>query len=298
MAITTHPVGRIGARTRATIAALVISVLSAGTAAAQIAVDRGRQLVNGVAACGNCHTPFTADGKPDFSRAFSGGRIFKEPGFVSYAPNITPDADTGIGRWTDAQIVRAIREGVRPDGSLIGPPMAIPEYRGISDEDVHAMVAYLRSVPAVRSETPKSKYNVALAAYGPPVANVPTPPKTDLVAYGRYLAGPVGHCMECHTPRDANRHPDYANKLGAGGNTFRGPWGESLSRNLTPHETGLKDWSDDQIARAIREGVDRQGNRYKPPMGFGYYKNMSDEEIRAIIAYLRSLKPLPFAAGG
>lgn len=238
------------------------------------------------------------DGKQDFSRAFSGGRVFKEPDFVAYAPNITPDPDTGIGGWSDAQIIRAIREGVRADGSLIGAPMAIPEYRGISDDDVQAIVAYLRSVPAVRNETPKSTYNKPVTSYGPPVANAVTPPKADLVAYGRYLAGPVGHCMECHTLRDANRHPDYANKLGAGGNMFRGPWGESLSRNLTPHESGLKDWTDEQIACAIRDGVDHQGNRYEPPMGLGYYKQMSDEEVRAIIAYLRSLRPLPFAGGG
>ncbi len=176
--------------------------------------------------------------------------------------------------------------------------MAVAEYRGISDDDVQSIVTFLRSVPAVRSETPKSQYGKPVTSYGPPVSNVPTPPKTDPVAYGRYLAVPVGHCMECHTLRDANRHPDYANKLGAGGNVFRGPWGESLSRNLTPHESGLKDWSDEQVARAIREGIDRHGNRLKPPMGFGYYKNMSDEEVRAIIAYLRSLKPLPMAGGG
>ena len=80
--------------------------------------------------------------------------------------------------------------------------------------------------------------------------------------------------------------------MGAGGNPIKGPWGVSVSRNLTP--TGLKDWSDAEIARAIREGKSRDGSALRPPMAFDWYKNISDEDMKALIAYLRSLKPLPF----
>lgn len=100
--------------------------------------------------------------------------------------------------------------------------------------------------------------------------------------------------MECHTPRDGKGMLLRAS-LGAGGQVFKGPWGASVSRNLTPHDTGLKDWTDVQIAKAIREGADKNGQRYKPPMAFGFYKNINDADMSALIAYLRSLKPQAFA---
>ena len=84
-------------------------------------------------------------------------------------------------------------------------------------------------------------------------------------------------------------------KTGAGGQVFKGPWGESTSRNLTPHATGLKDFTDAQIIQAIRAGVDRSGQAYKPPMGFAFYKNISDADMAALVSYLKSLKAQPFA---
>ena len=115
-------------------------------------------------------------------------------------PNITPDPETGIGRWTDAEVALAIREGRRPDGSIIGPPMPIELYRGIADRDLAAMVAYVRSVPAVRNAVGKSRFDIPLPpTYGPPVGEVAAPADNP-VARGAYLAGPVGHCIECHTP--------------------------------------------------------------------------------------------------
>ncbi|MDB5944700.1 MAG: hypothetical protein JWQ13_4266 [Ramlibacter sp.] len=137
---------------------------------------------------------------------------------------------------------------------------------------------------------PKSKYNIALPpGYGPPVKAVKTPSPREQLAYGKYLAD-IGHCMECHTPRDGKGMLQMAS-VGAGGQVFKGPWGQSISRNLTPHETGLKGWSDAQIAKAVREGVNREGKPYHPPMAFGFYKNIKDADMAALIAYLRSLKP-------
>ena len=277
----------------------LLSTASITLAQSTSAVERGRALVNGVAACGNCHTPLDTSNRPVTERELAGGRLFKDDAFTAYAANLTPDPDTGLGRWSDAQIGKAIREGVRPDGSIIGPPMAVDAYRGLADDDLQAIIAYLRSIPPVKNAVAKSDYKpgVVPASYGPPVGKIVAPSKLDLVRYGEYLAGPVGHCMECHSPRGANRHPDYANRLGAGGNSFHGPWTVSVSRNLTPHESGLKNWTDAEVARAIREGIDRHGNRLKPPMGFGFYRNMAEDEMAAIIAYLRSLKAMPFAGG-
>jgi len=259
----------------------------------QTPVERGRALVEGIAGCGNCHNQRGEGGKPVPTGRFAGGMKFAEEPFDAYAPNITPDPETGIGRWTPQQIARAIREGIRPDGSIIGPPMPMELYRGLADDDLQAIVAYLLTVPPVKNAVPKSVYRIKLPPnYGPPVGRVVAPPKTDLVKYGEYLAGPVGHCIECHTPM-VGPHPDYKNRLNAGGRPFKGPWGLAVSRNLTPHETGLKGWSDAQIERAIRDGVRADGSPLMPPMGFSFYKSISADEMRALIAYLRSLKPLP-----
>ena len=116
----------------------------------------------------------------------------------------------------------------------------------------------------------------------------------DKVRYGEYLAN-IAHCMECHTPRSEKGEP-LRERFGAGGVVIEGPWGKTVSRNLTPHESGLKHWTDAQIAKAVREGVDRNGNPYRPPMAFSFYKNISDADMSALIAYLRSLKPRPSAA--
>ena len=103
-------------------------------------------------------------------------------------------------------------------------------YRGLSDTDAKAIVAYLRNVKPVKNTVQKSEYRIPLPpAYGPPVGQVPDVPKTDKVAYGAYLAGPAGHCLECHTPM-GQRGRDFQNRLGAGGFEFHGPWGTALPR--------------------------------------------------------------------
>ena len=228
---------------------------------------RGKYLMEGVVACGNCHMARGDKGQPLPDKGLSGGMVFDEPPFKAFAANITPDKETGIGAWTDAQLARAIREGVRPDKSLIGPPMPIEFYRHLSDDDLAAIIAYLRAQPAIKNPVPKSTYNIALpTSYGPPVKMVKAPPASNRRAYGEYLAN-IGHCMDCHTPRDAKGMLQHQ-RTGAGGQVFKGPWGESASRNLTPHPTGLKDFTDAQIIQSVRGGVDRSGQPYKPPMGF------------------------------
>lgn len=280
-------------RIRKLFGVLVVS-LATGPALAQApgSVERGRYLVETVMACGNCHTPKGPQGQPLFDKGLSGGFVIPEPMFRAVMPNITMDPETGIGKWTDAQIARAIREGIRPDGTVIGPPMPIANYRHLSDDDVKAVVAYLRAQPPVKNKVEKSTYNMPLPPnYGPPLGRVTAPSPADNVAYGRYLAE-AAHCMECHTPRGPNGQLLMA-KAGAGGQVFKGPWGESVSRNLTPHETGLKGWTDAQVIAAVRTGKSPQGALYKPPMAFEWYRGISDADMAAIVAYLRSLPALP-----
>jgi len=272
----------------------LVAASGAARAADAATLARGKVLMEGIVACGNCHMAVGPQGEPLFGKPLSGGFKFDDPGFTAYAANITPDDATGIGRWTDAQLGKAIREGIRPDGRLIGPPMPIEFYRHISDADLAAIIAWLRAQPAVKHAVTKSVYRIPLPpAYGPPVGKVTAPPTSDKVRYGEYLAN-IGHCMECHTPRD-DKGMLIRSQWGAGGQSIAGPWGVTISRNLTPGPGGLKDWTDAEIAHTIRTGLDRNGQALKPPMAFGFYKNIDDADMAALIAYLRSLKPLPLA---
>lgn len=270
---------------------VVTSAIAAPPSAAVL--ERGRYLMNGPVACANCHMARGPAGEYLTDKGLSGGMPFPEKMFTAYASNITSDPETGIGKWTDAQLVRAIREGVRPDGSVIGPPMPTMYYSRMSDDDVNAIVAVLRTEGAVRNVVPKSSYKFPLPpAWGPPVTTVRQPSRENKVQYGEYLAT-IAHCMECHTARD-QKGMLVQTSLGSGGRAIHGPWGESVARNLTPHETGLKNWTDAQISTAVRGGVDRNGTPYKPPMAFQHYKNIDNADMAAIIAYLRSLPAREF----
>jgi mono/diheme cytochrome c family protein len=274
-----------------------LAFLIAAPAAAQAPeqmVERGGYIVENVAVCGHCHTPQRLENDVQVfipGMHLAGGYVSNNFAGRTVGPNITQDPETGIGRWTDAQIATAIREGRRPDGSLIGPPMPIVVYRQISDADVAAMVAYLRTVPPVRNVVEKSVYQIPLpATWGPPVANVP-PPEDSPVARGAYLAGPIAHCTVCHTPATPTGGFDWS-RTGAGGrliSTLAGPIG---SRNITPHpEAGIGRWTDAQIIRAIREGISSDERRLAPPMPFGSYAGMHESDLADLVAYLHSLPP-------
>jgi len=258
------------------------------------AMERGRYLVETAAACGVCHTTRGADGRMLPGMELAGGRIIVDRGFRAVVPNITPDPETGIGRWSDADIAAAIRDGRRPDGTLIGPPMPLGVYRGLSDHDPVAVVAYLRAVPPVRHAlTERSTYPFALTPLGPPVVGVPDPPEEDPVARGAYLAGPVAHCMDCHTPPLPGERRDWS-RIGAGGVPFEGPWGSAVARNITSSkEYGIKDWTDDQIIRALTQGISADGHRLAPPMSgrASIWAQLTERDKHDLVAYLRSLPP-------
>ncbi len=174
--------------------------------------------------------------------------------------------------------------------------MPVELYRGLSDRDLAAIVAYLRSVPPVRhAVTERSTYPFPLEPHGPPVANVPDPPEDDPVARGAYLAGPVMHCVDCHTPPLPGDRRDWS-RTGAGGVPFQGPWGEAVAPNITPHpEHGIGRWTDEQIVAAVTRGVSADGRRLAPPMGSRapVYARMAERDLRDLVAYVRSLPPQP-----
>jgi len=260
--------------------------------AAETPLERGKYLMNSIVACGNCHTPKGPNGKAIAGKELSGGDPINAPVFRAMPGNITPDKETGIGNWTDDQITDAIRNGKRPDGTIIGPPMPIAFYRGMSDTDVKAIVAYLRTVPAISNKLEKSTYKIPLPpGYGPPVTHVADVPRTNHVAYGKYLATGLGHCMDCHTP-DIQGRADLT-RIGAGGNPFEAPnGGVVISPNLTPgNPNGVAGWTNQQVKDAITKGVrpDRPLVRLK---AFDWYQNMTSADLNDLVAFLRSLKPV------
>jgi mono/diheme cytochrome c family protein len=264
----------------------------AGAAWAEASVERGEYLVRGPAGCGNCHTPIGPNG-PEMDRELTGRVVEDIPAFTAVAPNLTPAGQ--IAGWSDAELAKAIREGLRPDGSLIGPPMPFTMYRGLSDDDVASMVMFLRTLPATPSDLPKSVYNIPLPpAYGPPVDSVAAVPRAVSVEYGAYLAGPVAHCMECHTPMGP-QGPLVQTNLGQGGFEFHGPWGTSVAQNLTSSPDGLAGYSDAELAAMITQGKRPDGSAMLPPMPYGHLAAMTPDDLAAVILYLRSLPPLPDA---
>ena len=269
-----------------------LAILAGGVLSprAETPLERGTYLMQGIVACGNCHTPKGPQGDVS-GMELAGGVLFQEDVFTAVSPNITPDAETGIGKWTDAQIIAAIREGKRPDGTIIGPPMPIALYRNMADEDLNAIVAYLRSVKPIANKAAKSQYKIPLPpSYGLAVTSVAPVSRADKIAYGKYLASSLGHCVECHSTPGANGAPDFVNHTGGGSLHFNGPWGVSYAPNITPAALGK--YSDDDIKNAITKGVRPNGPPLMPPMAYGYYRNIAPADLDAIVAYLRSLKPL------
>jgi mono/diheme cytochrome c family protein len=272
-------------------------------AKAESAVERGNYLVNTIMACGNCHTPRDGEGKLIADKAFSGGRTFMTPAFIATAPNITPDVETGIGSWSNAEIKRALIEGTRPDhGRLAGVPLAaiMPAnfYKGLLTEDLNAIIAYLHTVKPIRNEVADPVYKVPVRRDPYPDAEVGFNKAmlTDPVRRGAYLAT-IGHCMECHATRTQGVS-DYKGGLGHGGRIFPlrdedpdGP--RSVASNITSHPTaGIGAWTDQEIARAITHGISRDGHALKPPMAFIYYAALKEADLADVIAYLRTLPPL------
>lgn len=140
---------------RAAVAATCLSLVATAAEAQSKAVERGKYLV-AIAGCNDCHTPGYFLGKPDMARFLGGSEVgFEMPGLGTFhGPNLTPDKETGLGNWTDAQIVAALQEGKRPDGRMLAPIMPWHAFAQLTKEDVNAVVAYLRSLPPVKNKVP------------------------------------------------------------------------------------------------------------------------------------------------
>ena len=271
------------------LAAALIDTTNGQAATDAALVKRGDYLVNTIMTCGNCHSPKGPKGDIP-GKHFSGGLTWDEPPFKVTASNITQDKDTGIGKWSDADIKKLLRDGVRPDGTPIAPVMPTGFYGIITDHDMNAIVAYLRTLKPIKNKVSDPVYRFPAPRQIFPGSEKPYTEAMlkNKVKNGFYLAT-IGHCMECHTPLEKGHH-DWA-KTGTGGMEFPGPWGKSVSANITQSkDKGIGSWSSTEIKRAITKGVGKDGKHLKPPMGFGYYDHMKASDTNDIIAWLRTVK--------
>lgn len=260
-------------------------------------VERGRYIFNFLAACTDCHSPHDTRQHlaPVIAGAEGSGQVLPFGGLPGrvVAPNLTPDPTTGSGLWTDDQIARAIREGIGHDGRALFPIMPYGFYREMSDEDLASVVVYIRSLAPVAHALPKTeiifpiKYLIRSAPQ-PITGPVNAPDPSDQIQWGAYLVK-MASCEDCHTPQvHGTPIPGIAF---SGGNIFKGDEGSVASANITPDPSGMIRYSEAVFIQAFRTGF--VGTRsLNPIMPFEYYGGMSNDDLKAIYAYLRTLKPV------
>jgi mono/diheme cytochrome c family protein len=274
------------------------AAFSAGAAWAADPADvaRGKYIFGAAGGCG-CHTEPKGE-------ANAGGKKFEGAFGTVYAPNITPDRQTGIGGWTDEQIITAIRLGRRPNGERILPVHPFTSFNGMAEEDLKALVGFLRSVrPVTRANTAKKIAvpmfeSVFLPAWLMTFASKETPPPVAPVSglpRGEYLVRAVGHCGECHTPRSAMTMAVDNARFLAGNSKKTGPEGQAAP-NITPDKaTGLGAWTEEQIVTYLGTGNRPDGDVAGGLMGANIqgtlagYRDMTPADLQAIARYLKTI---------
>ena len=269
---------------------------------------RGSYLVNHVSDCLGCHSDhldgFAFPVKPGTEG--QGGFVFDKklgfPGVVA-AQNITSDPETGLGKWTDGEILRAMREGVDRNGDALFPMMPYQHLRNLGDEDAKSIVVYLRTLKPVRNQVAAKRIDFPVNLFikfapQPLDGPVSAPDPNDTLKHGKYLTT-IGGCYECHTPHD-DKNGLIADKPFAGGWEMRGPWGRVVTANLTPHP-------DTYIGRATKaEFIGRFRacasidplHAPAPPKGRNTvmpwlaFAQMTDNDLGAIYDYLKTVKPI------
>ena len=280
-------------------AALVPLLLWAGIAGATMQGDEKRgHYLSKAGGCIGCHTVDKKGAIP-----FSGGRALKTPLGTFFGPNITPDPHAGIGRWAEVDFIRAMRLGIRPDGAYYYPAFPYPSFTHIADADLRDLWAFLRTLPPSNQNGqthdlrfpfgwrfPVTFWRWLFFTPGPLAADAGL---SQAVNRGAYLIRALGHCGECHTPRNFFGAPQRDRFLGGG----KGPDGKRVP-NLTP--TRLKKWGDADLKNFLTTGVTPDGDVSAEAMGEvirNTTSQLTGEDLAALIAYLRSLAPLPDEPG-
>jgi hypothetical protein len=251
-------------------------------------VARGRYLAVGLLGCEMCHSKkdWNRHGAPNVEGMELAGQVLPVadlPGSI-IAANLTSDRDTGGGNWSDDQYARAIREGIGHDDRAIFPIMPYSEYKHLCDEDLASVVVYIRSIPAVRNPLPPTqvKFPVNYLVRGAPepvTEPVPGPKATDPLTAGKYLASLGCGC-----------HRVVENLDFGGGLVLKGPWGEATSANITPDPSGIGYYDEAKFIHAMRTGY-VGARKLNSIMPFGQFQNLTDDDLKAIFTYLRTVTP-------
>lgn len=276
---------------------VLLGVLTASGAFAQSPGNVARGLyIAKAAGCVGCHTEDKPDAEP-----FAGGRALETPFGTFFGPNITPHPQAGIGKWSEQDFVRALHLGVRPDGAHYYPAFPYPSFTRITEQDLRDLWAYLRSLaPSAKPNKPHELRfpfgwrwlaGIWNMVFFTPERFAPDPARNATVNRGAYLANALGHCGECHTPRNflgvLQRDRQFAGaKLGDG----------PTAPNLTP--TRLKDTSDAELKEFLLSAMTPDGDVAAESMAEvvrNTTSQLSPQDMDALIAYLRSLPPLPDA---
>lgn len=267
-------------------------------------VERGKYLANSVTVCMDCHSKrdFTQYSGPLTSGTLGqGGEVFDQklgfPG-VFYSANITPYK---LKNWTDGEIFRAITTGVNKDGKAMMPVMPYHYYGQIDKEDIYSIIAYLRTLPEIKSDVPASKpdfpFSIIINTIPHKGEPMTRPSPSDTLAYGRYLITATG-CVECHTKVDEHAQLIAGTEYG-GGREFNMPWGTIRTANITPDATGIGSWSREQFVNRFKSYVD--SNYHSPQldmsdfntiMPWTMYGRMTENDLAAIYTFLRTVKPI------
>jgi len=272
-------------------------------------VARGEYLAVHVAACMHCHSQrdWTKNAGPTIpGTEGEGGDKFDHtildaiPGTI-YAKNITPDSATGIGTWTDGEILRAITEGINKNGDTLFPIMPYASFNRMAKDDLLSIIAYIRTLKPIKNKVPDRQLMIPIRMAYPGPALQPSvdgnvrPPESDPVKYGGYLVTIAG-CSDCHTPY-VKGQPDFSRVM-AGGNTFSVADFKVSSANLTPDSTtGLGAWTELAFLNKFHIFREEKGYNYNPGkqntvMPLVSFAGMTDADLKAVYAYLRTLKPV------
>lgn len=270
-------------------------------------IQRGEYLANSVCVCMDCHSTrdwskFSGPLK-EGTLGVGGERFDRTMGFpgVYYSKNITP---AGIGDWTDGELYRVITTGVRNDGDPIFPVMPYHYYAKMSKEDIYSIIAYIRTLKPIESTVPEREMDmplpIVLRLEPTPPEHQPMPDPSDKLAYGEYLTN-ASACQECHTPAD-DMGKLFMDQAFSGGREFEIPesGGDKVrSANITPHNTGIGFWNEDQFLARFRQYQDSNYNiplvshgDFNSIMPWMMYSSMSDRDLKAIFAYLQTVKPI------
>lgn len=270
---------------------------TASAPASPVLIARGAYL----ARAGNCQGCHTVRGGADYA----GGRGIATPFGTVHAPNLTPDPEHGLGRWTDAEFWRALHHGRSRDGRLLYPAFPYPNYTRIVRADADALHAYLRSLPAVAQ--PNRPHELAFpfdrqaalavwrALYFRPATPEPAGARSAELARGAYLVEGLGHCNACHASRNALGATAGPLDLAGGLIPVQNWYAPSLT---SAREAGVADWPDDEVVRLLKTGIGERGAVTGPmsEVVLGSTQHLSDADLRAMTSYLKALPPTDAAA--